>query len=99
MANIVYSSVIGSLMYVMICTRPNIGHAMEVVSRFMSNPRKTHWEAVKWILRYLGGTKEKCLCFSKGELKIQGYVDAKFVGEIDHQRSTTNYIYDWNYNC
>lgn len=54
---------------------------------------------MKWILRYLGGTKEKCLCFSKGELKIQGYVDAKFVGEIDHQRSTTNYIYDWNYNC
>lgn len=48
---------------------------------------------MKLILRYLQGTKDKCLCFSKGDLKVQGYVDADFVGEVDHRRSTTDYIF------
>ena len=51
-----YASMVGSLMYSMVCTRPNIALAMGVVSRFMNNPRKGNWEAVKWILRYLRGT-------------------------------------------
>lgn len=93
MAKIPHASAIGSLMYVMVCTRPDIGHAVGVVSRFMSNPSKAHWEVVKWILRYLRGTKDKYLCLSKGELKVQGYVDANFVGEVDHRRSTTDYIF------
>lgn len=93
MAKIPYASAIGSLMYAMVCTRPDIGHAVGVVSRFMSNPGKAHWEAVKWILRYLRGTTEKCLYFSKGEIKVEGYVDADFAGEVDHRRSTTGYIF------
>jgi hypothetical protein len=63
------------------------------VSKYMSDPGKYHWEAVKWILRYLRGTTEKCLVFSRGELKLQGYVDADFAGDIDHRRSTTGYIF------
>ena len=47
MSNIPYASAIGSLMYAMVCTRPNIVHAAGVVSRFMSKPEKQHWEAVK----------------------------------------------------
>ena len=93
MAKIPYASAIGSLMYAMVCTRPDIGHAVGVVSRFMANPGKAHWEAVKWILRYLRGTTKKCLYFGKGELKVQGYVDADFGGEVDHRRSTTGYIF------
>ena len=56
MSRVPYSSTIGSLMYVMVCTRPNIAQAVGVVSRYMNNPGKEHWEAVKWILRYLRGT-------------------------------------------
>jgi hypothetical protein len=41
---------VGSLMYVMVSTRPNISHAVGVVSRYMENPGKEHWEAVKWVL-------------------------------------------------
>ena len=93
MAKVSYTSAIGSLMYAMAYTRPDIGYAMGVVSRFMSNPDKAHWEAVKWILRYLRGTTEKCLYFGEGELKVQGYVDADFGGEVDHRRSTTGYIF------
>lgn len=77
----------------MVCTRPYIGHAMGVISKFMANPRKTHWEAVKWILLYLRGTAEKCLYFGKGEIKVQGYIDANFAGEVDHRRSTYGYIF------
>ena len=47
MANVPYSSAIGSLMYAMVCTRLDIAHAVRVVSRYMSNPGKQHWEAVK----------------------------------------------------
>ena len=84
MTKVPYASAIGSLMYAMICMRLDIGYAVGAVSRFMSDPGKTHWEAVKWILRYLRGTTDKCLYFGKCELKVQGYVDADFAGEIDH---------------
>ncbi|XP_037492286.1 uncharacterized protein LOC119369668 [Jatropha curcas] len=47
-----YASTVGSLMYAMVCTRPDIAHAVGVVSRFLSNPGKEHWNAVKWILSY-----------------------------------------------
>ena len=56
MAAIPYSSPIGSLMYTMVCTRANIAHAVGVVSRFIGNPGKEHWEAVKWIFKYLRGS-------------------------------------------
>ncbi|GJS21213.1 retrovirus-related pol polyprotein from transposon TNT 1-94 [Tanacetum coccineum] len=45
MAKVPYASGVGSMMYTMVCTRPNIAHAMGVVSRFMSNPGREHWEA------------------------------------------------------
>jgi hypothetical protein len=60
MASIPYSSTVGSLMYAMVCTRPDIAHAVGVVSRFMVNPGKEHWEAVKWIFRYLRGSSKSC---------------------------------------
>ncbi|KAL6332866.1 hypothetical protein AAG906_017135 [Vitis piasezkii] len=46
MSKVPYASAIGSLMYAMVCTRPDIAHAVGVVSRFMSRPGKQHWEAV-----------------------------------------------------
>ena len=50
MSHVPYSSVVGSIMYAMVCTRPNILQAVSVVSRNMANPRKEHWQVVKWIL-------------------------------------------------
>jgi len=51
MAKISYALTIGILMYAMVSMRSNISHAVRVVSKFMSNPSKTHWEVVKWVLR------------------------------------------------
>jgi ATP-binding cassette subfamily B (MDR/TAP) protein 1 len=80
-------------MYAMVCTRPDISHVVGVVSRYMSNLGKQHWEAVKWILMYLRGTTEKCLSFRKDELKLEGYVDSDFAREADQRRSTIGYVF------
>ena len=56
MRKVPYVSTIGSLMYAMVCTRPDIANAVGVVSRFTSRLGKQHWEVVKWILRYLKGS-------------------------------------------
>jgi ATP-binding cassette subfamily B (MDR/TAP) protein 1 len=53
MSRVLYSSAIGSLMYAMVCSRPDLSHALSVVSRFMANPGKEHWRVVQWIFRYL----------------------------------------------
>jgi hypothetical protein len=58
-----YSSTVGSLMYVMVFTRQYIEHAVGVLSRYMNNLGKEHWEAVKWILKYLRGIATHELCF------------------------------------
>jgi hypothetical protein len=72
MENVPYASAIGSLMYAMVCIRPDISQAVSVVSRFMANLRKAHQEAVKWILRYLKGTINIGLCFGGDTCQICG---------------------------
>lgn len=57
MSNLPFASIVGSVMYTMVCTRPDIAHAISCVSRYMSDPGKTHWQALKWILRYLKGSE------------------------------------------
>lgn len=58
MSRVPYASAIGSLMYATVCTRPDISQAARVVSRYMTNPGKVHWQAVKWIIRYLKSTSD-----------------------------------------
>ena len=93
MSKVSYASTIGSLMYVMVCTRPNIAHAMEVMSRFMSRPRKQHWEVVNCILRYLRGSLDTCLYFTGASLKLQGYVDVDFASDIDSRKSAAEFVF------
>ncbi|KAL0286664.1 UNVERIFIED_CONTAM: Retrovirus-related Pol polyprotein from transposon TNT 1-94 [Sesamum radiatum] len=56
MKNIPYSNAIGSVMYLMVSTRPDIAYAVSCLSRYMSNAGLPHWEALKWLLRYLNGS-------------------------------------------
>jgi len=93
MSRIPYASAVGSLMYAMVCTRPDIAHSVGVVSRFLTNPGKQHWEAVKWILRYLKGTSYHCLCFGNNDIVLEGFADADMVGDVDTRKSTTGYVY------
>ncbi|MCO5547579.1 hypothetical protein L7F22_001030 [Adiantum nelumboides] len=93
MAKVSYASACGNLMYVMVTTKPYTAFVVGVVGRFMSNPEKKHWEAVKEVLRYLAGTKDKCICFGKGNLSVVEYIDADIVGDLNRQRSTSAYLY------
>ena len=94
MEDIPYASAVGSIMYAMVCTRPDIAHAVGVVSRYMSNPGIQHWEAVKWILRYLKKTADIGLCFKKGQIKLSGFCDADLAGDLDSSRSTSGYVFN-----
>jgi hypothetical protein len=93
MAKVPYASAVGSLMYAMVCTRPDIAHAVGVVSRYMANPGPEHWEAVKWILRYLKGTSGMSLCFSGRSANLQGFVDSDLGGDMDGRKSTSGYVF------
>ena len=63
----------------MVCTRLDIAHAVGVVSRYMSHPRIQHWNAIKWILKYLRGTTNKCLHFRVSTTTLKEYVDLDLV--------------------
>ncbi|KAL9263533.1 Retrovirus-related Pol polyprotein from transposon TNT 1-94-like protein [Drosera capensis] len=93
MAKVPYASAVGSLMYAMVCTRPDIVHAVGVISRFMSNLGRKHWEAVKWLLRYLKGTSKTSLCFSKNNVVLEGYSEANFGGCSDTRKSTIGFVF------
>ena len=97
MSNVPYANTVGSLMYIMVFTRPDIAYAVSVVSRYMANPGKCHWTAVKWILRYLAGTKKVGLKFEnkadqEGKM-VRGYVDSDYAKDKDNGRSITGYAF------
>ena len=91
MHHVPYASAVGSLMYAMVCTRPDIAHAVSTVRRFMSNPGRPHWEAMKWILRYLWGSTNMKLCFGDGEAKLIAFSDSDMAGDVDRRKSTSGY--------
>ncbi|KAG9450795.1 hypothetical protein H6P81_010760 [Aristolochia fimbriata] len=96
MATVPYANAVGSLMYAMVCTRPDISQAISVVSRFMHDLGKGHWQAVKWILRYLQNTVDVGLAFERDESLgqcIVGYSDSDYAGDLDKRRSTTGYLF------
>ena len=56
---------VGSLMYAMVRTRPDLSQVVSMISRYMHDPGRGHWEAVKWVLRYIKGTIDTALVFEK----------------------------------
>jgi hypothetical protein len=99
MSRVPYASAVGSLMYAMVCTRPDIAQAVGVLSRFMANPGRVHWDAVKRVFRYLRGTSDYSICYhgnSSGtphSVCIRGFVDSDWAGDVDSRRSTSAYVF------
>ena len=94
MKNIPYASVVGSLMYAQVCTRPDIAFAVGMLGRYQSNPGIDHWRAAKKVLRYLQGTKDYMLMYRQTDnLDVIGYSDLDFAGCVDSRRSTSGYIF------
>src|ERR1041385_8368430 len=75
MSRVPHSSDVGSLMYAMVFSRPDLSFAMRLVSRFKAYPGKEHWKFIQWIFRYLRGTSGAYLKFGRTGDGLVGYVD------------------------
>lgn len=97
MRGVPYASAIGSIMYAMICTRPDVSYALSMTSRYQSNPGEAQWTAAKNILKYLNRTKEYNLVYGgQEELDMIGYTDASFQTDKDDFRSQSGYVFCLN---
>ncbi|XP_073138629.1 secreted RxLR effector protein 161-like [Henckelia pumila] len=96
MEHIPYASGVGSIMYAMVCTRPDLAYAISVISRFMSNQGIEHWKALKWILKYIKRVSDLGLVFkekNESTNPIVGYVDSDFAGNLDTRKSLTGFVF------
>ncbi|KAL9987803.1 hypothetical protein ACROYT_G002165 [Oculina patagonica] len=93
-----YREAVGSLVYAMTCTRPDICWVVTKLSQFLTNPTKEHWVAVKHVLRYLKGTLDFELCYRKCDngLTLIGYSDADWASSTDDRRSISGYCFSLN---
>jgi len=91
-----YAAVVGSLLYLSICTRPDITQGVGVLSKYMASPTTVHWQVAKGLLRYVAGTTDYGIIYSGNNQEtpiIEGYCDADYAGDLDTRRSTSAYIF------
>ncbi|GJZ33086.1 retrotransposon protein, putative, ty1-copia subclass [Tanacetum coccineum] len=96
MKRVPYASAVGSIMYAVRCTRPDVAFAQNLVSRYQQNPGKLHWVAVKHILKYLRNTKDMFLVYGGNpdtELDVTGFCDASWQCDKDDTKSQTGYVF------
>nr|GEX48978.1 retrotransposon protein, putative, Ty1-copia subclass [Tanacetum cinerariifolium] len=99
MQNVSYASTVGSIMYVVRCTRPDVAFAQNVTSQFQQNPSDIHWTTVKNILKYLRNTKDMFLVYGgdiKRGLRVSCYTDAGYLTDADDFKSQTGYVFVLN---
>ena len=84
MSCVPYASVVGSLMYDMVCTRPNLAQAISLVSKYMGRLRKEHWQTIKRIPMYLQGTTNIGLIY-QGDTSyaLSRYSDSNYATDLD----------------
>ena len=94
MSRVPFASAIGSIMYAMTCTRPDVSFALSMVSRYQQNPGESHWTAAKNILKYLRNTKDRFLVYGgQSELRVTGYTDASFQTDRDDCASQSGWVF------
>jgi hypothetical protein len=88
-----YSQLVGSMMYLSVCTRPDISYTVGALARYMAKPTMVHWQAAKGVLRYLSGTSTYGITYGRTTDGLLGYCDADYAGDQDTRRSTTGYVF------
>ena len=88
-----YSQIVGSLIYVMHCTRPDISYTVGTLSKFTSNPGVEHWNVLIRVLRYLKGTINVGLHYSTFPIVLEGYSDATWNSDPNDSKSITAWIF------
>ena len=93
-----YQAAVGSIMYAMLGTRPDIGFSISRLAQYSNDPREQHWNAVKQLVRYLATTANYCLTYKGGgnnttEPELTVYTDSDWAADYDTRRSTTGYLF------
>ena len=96
MSSIPYASAIGSIMYAMLCTRPDVAYALGIASRFQADPGEDHWKVVKNILKYLRRTKDIFLIYGGSDLKLEAYSNSSFQSDLDDSKTISVYVFTVN---
>jgi hypothetical protein len=86
----------GSLMYLMLSTRPDIAFAVNKISQFCENPQQAHWNAVRRIFSYLQGTRNYGLRYGPSITIPTGYSDSDYAGDSDTRKSTSGFVFTLN---
>ena len=92
-AQLEYTQVLGSLMYIMNCTRPDLAYSVSRLSRYSHNPGKDHWYALVRVLRYLKHTMNYGLHYTKYPPVLEGYCDANWISNTSEAKSTSGYVF------
>ena len=88
-----YQSLVGSLLYAAVATRPDIGQSVSAVSKYSSDPTMAHLTAAKRVLRYLKGTMDLGLTYKKSDGNVlKAYSDSDWAGDQDDRHSTSGYV-------
>ncbi|RVW41557.1 Retrovirus-related Pol polyprotein from transposon TNT 1-94 [Vitis vinifera] len=88
-----YSRLIGSLMYLMSCTRPDIAYAVGKLSRYTSNPGAKHWQGIIRVLKYLRFTRDYGLHYTRYPAVLEGYSDANCISNVKDSKSHSGYVF------
>ncbi|GJV12135.1 hypothetical protein Tco_1353676 [Tanacetum coccineum] len=93
---VIGSTLQGSLMYLIICIRPDIMYTVSIVSRYLANPDKSQWKVVKWIWKYLKGIADVGLVYGRDQGKhvdVDGFVDADYSRDPNKGTSIIGYVF------
>ena len=105
METIPYRQILGSIRYLVSCTRPDLSFSAGYLSRFMQNPGVKHWEALKRVMRYLQYTKDMTITYKSFQSwntsslegwhtsPLQGWTDSDWGGDVDSSRSTSGMVF------
>ncbi|CAI7740109.1 unnamed protein product [Closterium sp. NIES-53] len=91
-----YPELVGCLMYLMTCTRPDLAYPLSLPARYVApgRHRKVHWDAAKRVLRYLCSTSSMGLVLGgRGPVVLTGHADASWVDNSATQRSSQGYTF------
>ena len=91
--NLPYQRLIGSLMYLVVLTRPDLAFTVSYLSQFNNCYTEYHWKCAKRVLRYLQGTKNFSLIFSKNDEPLVGFVDADWASDKNDRKSYTGFVF------
>ena len=80
-------------MYLMNCSRPDLAYVVSRLSRYTSNPRKSHWTTIIRVLRYLRHTQNYGLHYTRYLAVLEGYSDANWISDSNDTKSTSGYVF------